>query len=153
MNQNTGIRRSISDRVIGGVCGGLAVYLKLDPVLVRIIFVLLTVFGGGGLLAYIILWIVLPEENILLTSENNKNESGTDTTEQNLGSEYAANDAQPEAAQKTTYNAQFTGGVILIAVGALFLLHSFVPRFHLTDFWPVILIIVGFLVMRPALKS
>lgn len=152
MNQNTGIRRSISDRVIGGVCGGLAVYLKLDPVLIRIIFVLLTVFGGGGLLAYIILWIVLPEENILLAGENGKNEPDTETREQAAGSEHAAADARPEPIKKT-YNAQFTGGIILIAVGMLFLFNTFIPGFMLFHYWPIILIVVGVLVMRPAFKS
>ncbi len=152
MNHYSGIRRSISDRVIGGVCAGLAAYLKLDPVLVRIIFVLLTVFGGGGLLAYIILWIVLPEEPIVIHHENVKNESKTDADEQSGGSEHATAYPQPEVVKKTTYNAQFTGGIILIAIGALFLLNTFIPHFQLLHFWPLILIVLGVLIMRPAIK-
>ena len=51
------------DRMIAGVAGGLANYFDIDPTLVRILFVLLTLLGGGGLgiLVYIVLWIVMPE--------------------------------------------------------------------------------------------
>ena len=48
-----------TDRMIGGVCGGLARYFDIDPTLVRLAFVLFTTFGGGGVLAYVILWVVL----------------------------------------------------------------------------------------------
>lgn len=47
---------------IGGVCAGLAAYFNVDVTLIRIIFVLLALFGGNGVLAYIILWLVMPEE-------------------------------------------------------------------------------------------
>jgi phage shock protein C len=53
--------RSKKDRMIAGVCGGLAEYFKVDPVLIRIIALILLLTAGGGLLAYIILWIVVPE--------------------------------------------------------------------------------------------
>jgi phage shock protein C len=56
------LRRSRSDRVIGGVCGGLGRYLGLDPVLLRIAFVILAVAGGGGLIIYLLGWILMPEE-------------------------------------------------------------------------------------------
>jgi phage shock protein C len=48
--------------MIGGVCSGLGSYLTIDPTLVRLIFVLLFLFGGNGLLIYIILWIIVPIE-------------------------------------------------------------------------------------------
>lgn len=53
--------RSESDKVIAGVCAGLAQYFDIDPVLVRVAFVLLALLGGPGILLYIILWIVIPE--------------------------------------------------------------------------------------------
>lgn len=55
------LARSSSDRIIAGVAGGLAEHFGLDPTLVRIAWVLAVVFGGFGLLVYVILWIVLPE--------------------------------------------------------------------------------------------
>ena len=55
--------RSRTDVIIGGVCAGLGKYLGLDPVLVRIFFVLLTLVGGSGVLVYFILWMVMPRED------------------------------------------------------------------------------------------
>ncbi|MCX6251962.1 MAG: PspC domain-containing protein [Bacteroidetes bacterium] len=54
--------RSVKDRVIGGVCGGLGNYFNLDPVLVRVLWAILFFVGGVGFLAYIIAWIIVPEE-------------------------------------------------------------------------------------------
>jgi len=53
---------SRTNRKIAGVCGGFAEYLDLDPTLIRILWVMLVIFGGCGLLAYIIAWIIMPEE-------------------------------------------------------------------------------------------
>ena len=49
-------------RLIAGVCAGLAAYFGIDPTLVRLVFVLLTVFGGFGVLLYLGAWLVVPEE-------------------------------------------------------------------------------------------
>ncbi len=56
------LTRSRRDKMIAGVCGGFAEYLELDPTIVRIIWLLLALVGGGGFLAYIIAWIVMPLE-------------------------------------------------------------------------------------------
>ncbi len=59
-----GYRRMYRDpdnRIIGGVCSGLAAYWRIDPTLVRLIFIVLAIFGMAGVLIYLILWIVLPE--------------------------------------------------------------------------------------------
>ena len=62
--------RSRSNRVFGGVASGLATYLNIDPILARVIFVISTLFNGIGLIAYIILWIVIPEEPVTASSFN-----------------------------------------------------------------------------------
>ncbi len=54
--------RSRKDRVIGGVCGGMGNYFNIDPVLARVIWAVLFFAGGVGLLAYILAWIIVPEE-------------------------------------------------------------------------------------------
>jgi phage shock protein PspC (stress-responsive transcriptional regulator) len=56
------LSRSRTDRKLGGVCGGLGVYLDMDPTLVRLIWVMAALFAGWGLLGYLIAWIVIPEE-------------------------------------------------------------------------------------------
>ena len=55
--------RSRDDRMLAGVCGGLGVYLGIDPTIIRILFVLAAIAGvGGGLLVYLVLALVVPEE-------------------------------------------------------------------------------------------
>ena len=54
--------RSQREKMVAGVCGGLGDYLDLDPTLIRIIWVVITLMGGAGLLAYLIMWIVVPLE-------------------------------------------------------------------------------------------
>ncbi|MCX6307237.1 MAG: PspC domain-containing protein [Bacteroidetes bacterium] len=54
--------RSINDRVLGGVCSGLGNYFSIDPVLVRVLWAVSFFVGGVGLLAYLVAWIIIPEE-------------------------------------------------------------------------------------------
>jgi phage shock protein C len=56
------LARSRSDKKIGGVCAGFAEYLDVDPTLVRLLWVIFVFFGGWGLIAYLIAWIVMPIE-------------------------------------------------------------------------------------------
>jgi phage shock protein C len=58
---NERLHKSSSDRVIAGVCGGLGEYFGIDPTIVRIIFVILTIWGGLGILLYVILFLIMPE--------------------------------------------------------------------------------------------
>jgi phage shock protein C len=62
--------RSRKERMIAGVCGGLGEYFGIDPTLVRILFVVGMLMGGPGLLAYLILLIVVPEEPIATLSDS-----------------------------------------------------------------------------------
>jgi phage shock protein C len=54
--------RSRSDRKIAGVCGGIAAYLGMDPVIPRIVWVVLALCVGTGIVAYLICWAVIPQE-------------------------------------------------------------------------------------------
>lgn len=58
------LRRSKSNRLIAGVCGGLAKWLGWDVTLVRVLYVVISIFSAAfpGLLAYVILWVIMPEE-------------------------------------------------------------------------------------------
>ena len=57
------LRRSKTNKVIAGVCGGLGEYFNIDPVIVRIILLILVLGAGTGVLAYLIAWLVIPEED------------------------------------------------------------------------------------------
>ena len=61
MLTNSRLRRSTDDRMVAGVCAGIADYFNVDPTLIRLALVLFTVLGGSGILLYVILWLILPE--------------------------------------------------------------------------------------------
>ena len=68
---NKRLLRSKTSRQIAGVCGGLAEYFNVDPTIVRVLFVIATLLGGPGLILYIILAIVVPEETTLYEKAKN----------------------------------------------------------------------------------
>jgi phage shock protein C len=61
MNSEKRLRRSSSQKMVAGVCGGVAEYLGWDATIVRVIWVVLTLAGGSGILLYLILWLVMPQ--------------------------------------------------------------------------------------------
>ena len=62
MNATRKLYRSKTNRQVAGVCGGLAEYFNLDATLIRILFVVLAVLGGSGLIIYVAMWIIVPKE-------------------------------------------------------------------------------------------
>lgn len=141
--------RSQTDSMVAGVCGGLGNYLNVDPILFRVLFVLALILGGSGLLVYIILWIVIPEDNSLaIKKENQNNEPMTDTNNQQTGGE------QPQGNQKPQKNdGNLWGGLILITLGGIFLIDRFVPRIDFGDLWPLILIVVGIILITKSYQQ
>lgn len=118
------LRRSRKDRMIGGVCGGLGEYFHIDPVIIRLIFVLLLFANGIGLLAYILFWIIVPEE----PSEGGEVQS-----------------KEEEDMTKAATRSNLWGGAILIIIGLYFLLRNlgFLGGLDFSLVWPVILIVIG----------
>lgn len=57
------LQRSRAERMIAGVCGGVAEYFELDPTLVRLIWVAVSLMAGAGILLYLIMWVVMPLEH------------------------------------------------------------------------------------------
>jgi phage shock protein C len=62
MAQTRKLYRSKTDRKLAGVCGGLAQYFNTDATLIRVLFVVLAVLGGSGLVIYAAMWIIVPNE-------------------------------------------------------------------------------------------
>ncbi|MHB8102922.1 MAG: PspC domain-containing protein [Methanosarcina sp.] len=54
--------RSKNNKIIAGVCSGIAEYFNIDPTIVRLLWLLLALSGGAGVIAYIIAWVIIPEE-------------------------------------------------------------------------------------------
>ena len=57
------LKRSVKDMMIAGICGGLADYFDIDSTLVRLAFAFTVLFAGTGILAYLIMWIIVPKED------------------------------------------------------------------------------------------
>jgi phage shock protein C len=135
--------KSKTDHVIWGVCGGIAEYFKVDPVIVRLAFVVLVLINGVGILLYIILAIIMPDaEQADLPQKDIIEKNIEEMTEQVKGAIGKMEDKTP--AQKKTENTIWLG-VILILLGTYFLLNSF----HLLSwvrsdvFWALLLILIG----------
>lgn len=73
--KNKKLYRSRKNRMIGGVCGGLGEYFDVDPTIIRLLWVVIFLMGGSGVLIYIIFWIVLPEEDEVKEVKNDKKET------------------------------------------------------------------------------
>jgi len=125
------LRRSLSDRVFAGVCGGLAEYLGVSAIAIRVVWTILVLFGGTGLLAYLIAWIIVPSEP-----------------------------GQARGKPPSSGAGRLILGALLILAGALIMAREwFWPMFgFFEDFWryalPVGLILLGLVIafFRPSRK-
>jgi phage shock protein PspC (stress-responsive transcriptional regulator) len=109
--------RSFDDRIFAGVCGGLASYLGVDPVWVRLAFVLAVLFWGLGLIIYAVLWITLPEEP----------------------EEDGAAPVPPMASE----NPRAVAGVLLLTIGILIILWKILSLLTFKIVVPVVLVGLG----------
>jgi len=127
------LERSRTNRVIAGVCGGLGEYLDIDATFVRVAMVVLAFFGGIGILAYVVLLILmpLPGQSPLFGPSNGA--AAGDAT--------SAAVADPAATEQRRYAV----GVLLVAVGVVFLLGN-LGVFRGLDWkyiWPLVVIALG----------
>lgn len=154
--------RSRTDRMISGVCGGLGRYFDIDPVLIRVIFVLSIFFGGIGILAYIILAIVVPTENSTYTEPTEtikENVQEMRETAETIGNDIKttfspgrAERGNPEEHRHyRTHRSGTVIGLIILVIGILLLLGTVTPFrwwwFGWAVFWPIVLIIIGIIII------
>jgi phage shock protein C len=138
--------RSRTDKVFAGVCGGLAEYFNIDPILVRLLFLVLIIVAGGGLFAYIILWIITPEKPFDYSQSQNSStmENKQSSYEEPRGSqEKSKNDPFRYPPHRHRDRGNLIGGLVLITLGALFLADEFIPHVSFSDLWPIILVVIG----------
>ncbi len=111
------LHRSGTDRMCCGVCGGIAEYLEVDPSLVRLAFVVATLWGGVGLLLYVVLAIILPVDE----------------------------HAPVAPSQFSGERSHMLAGLVLVVLGALLLAGNvgLAPWLGWSIFWPGVLILIG----------
>ena len=157
---NRRLYRSRTDTVIGGVAAGLANYLNADPALVRIAWaILIPLTGGAAFLAYVIAWIVVPEEpegGVAAPAAETAGaaDGGTDATGTS-GTPYAATSAAPAPASESRDDAgrgALIVGIGLVLLGIWFLVREFLPPIDWSLVWPVVLIGVGALVLVTSMR-
>jgi phage shock protein C len=152
--------RSQKDKIIAGVCAGLAEYFEIDSTLVRLIFVIVVLAGGAGVLAYIILWIVVPQN----PGEGTEVKPGSKEAVNQFAKEIKdkANEVASAFKNETKNEAQtdelkksrsFMPALILIGLGLVFLFGNFFPWFAWHNLWPLILIVIGLaMIVNPKRK-
>ena len=128
-------QRDTQHKVIGGVCAGLANYFGIDATLLRLLLAFMILFAGTGLWLYIILWIVMPACRVEPSSD------GVETF-------------VSETSQAPKKNSgSMVIGLTFIGLGALGLLHRFVPEFNWQMIWPIALIVLGLILILPKAKQ
>ena len=139
--------RTNQDKMIGGVCGGLAEFFKIDPIIIRVFFVLWVTIGEWGVLAYFLLWLIIPPQQY----------EGANFQMNELGARFQliGHDIrdmfQHPSSQLLTY-----GGVALIGVGLTTLLRSLgvLPNWNTTLMWAGLLITGGvFVLVKTLIKK
>jgi len=116
-------------KVFFGVAKGIADYFEIDPVIVRIIFVILTLWDGLGIILYIVGIIAIP------SSENSTNIKKDETK---LNQSLVKN-------EKSDNTKIF--GLLLILLGVVILLQNLIPQINFAKFWPVILVALGLAIL------
>lgn len=129
--------RSSDDRIISGVAAGIAEYFDLDPVFIRVAFVLLALLNGFGLLLYFVLLIVMPKRPSLLA--NSPEFSRTVTTEPPS----SLLTPSPEEVEEKKKQRNMLIGIILIVLGVLLLLDMLLPEFEISYAAPLALVALG----------
>jgi len=142
MQQTKKIYRSRDDRIIFGVCGGIAKYFEVDVLIVRLIFLALVFGGGSGLIIYLICALLIPSED----KKNNNglvNEEKAEEFVEKIGEKIK--DLSSET-KKSDW--RFLFGMLLVLAGFIFLIDNiFDLRNFWSNFWPIFLVLVGLIIL------
>lgn len=148
--------RSRINRYLGGVSAGMGEYFSIDPIIVRVLFIILTLtsLGFGGILLYIVLWIVIPEEPYHYYKEKTQ---GTEEKQQESPKEDATGVGTESTAKKSSYQKASQGqmlvGIILICLGTIFLVGRIFPSMDFDLLLPFALVAIGAAIVFSSVKK
>lgn len=138
--------RSRTDRYIAGVCGGVAEYFQMDSLAVRFIFAIMALFNGLGIILYLILAVVTPLKPGAeqMNPDQTRIEDFVERANENI-----TNAINRRSERHWLDNRRNLLGVIIILIGAVLLLKQILPYpwYRWDYFWPVVMIILGFLLL------
>jgi phage shock protein PspC (stress-responsive transcriptional regulator) len=150
---NRRLYRSRTDSVIGGVAGGVADYLDVDPSIVRIVWAILAIVTGGiFFVLYIVMWIVVPEgppQHYAGPMPPPAAEGGEPVGGETVTTDQAAwaTAAEGPRRHRSSSVAPMIFGLLLIGLGAWFLLDEYVPWLDSDLLWPVGLVAIGIILL------
>lgn len=145
--------RSGQDKIIAGVCGGIAEYFDVDPVWVRLLTALIILTTGVGLVLYIIAWIIMPVNPAHKNVKDTKAEAVSRKIINKVKKEYKEDNKvhkQYHVDNKSSHrdrHGRFLGGALLIILGAGLLMKNLFYWFNFVYVAPVILIAIGLYLM------
>ena len=159
MSNTQRLYRSEKDKIFAGVCGGLADYFLVDPVIIRLIFVLLGLFHGIGIVAYFVMWVIVPKKEDMKYRATNFNsdkepeivdaeiidEEDDKTEEPKFSSSekerFEENRNMPP--RKNGHDGKSILGITLVVIGGIILLERIFPVITFKLILPTILIALG----------
>jgi phage shock protein PspC (stress-responsive transcriptional regulator) len=147
--------RSNTDKIIAGVCGGLAQTLHISPLLLRIVFVVAALFNGVGLVAYVMLWLFMaPESSTFATTDELVRHNAEEMRERakDLGME-AQRTLSGDKTSQGSNNKRLVLGVVLAGLGVLALFRSLGLLAWVGRLWPLGLIALGAVLLLNHLKD
>ena len=140
--ENRKLSRNTMNKVIGGVCSGLAEFFGLDVALVRIAFVIAFMFASFGFWLYIILWIVLPD-----------GQQTIDNGQQTFGQSQSQSQQSESVSKSESKVKSVLAGSFVILIGLLFLINNFIPINWVWKLWPLILVAIGVVMIITSSKK
>lgn len=148
---NRRLYRSRTDAPWTGVAGGVAEWLRIDPSLVRVAWVVLALLTAGmAALVYLVMWAVVPEEPAATDPPTGTTASAAVAPRTRAGQTKAVTTtaaAPPATEADKEGSGALVAGLILIGVGVFFLAQQYLPAFEWGRVWPIVLVIVGAVVL------
>ena len=136
--------RSETDRIVAGICGGLADYFDIDATLFRVIFVVVMFLGGAGILAYVLLWIIIPGSSDKITDPRARvQEFKSEATQFVQSTANQIRNSTQDSGSQTVIRMQHLVAIALVVIGILIIAKNIIPHISLTFVWPGILVLLG----------
>ena len=158
---NRRLYKSRTDSLLGGVAGGVAEYLDADPSIVRVIWAILAIVTGGiFVVVYIVMWIVVPDAPASAAPVSAAPAAAAPTDSGDAG----ADSAGPAAAgpsvtsepasprRRSSGGGSLVFGLILVGLGAWFLIREYVPQIDTDLLWPIGLVVLGIVLVVASLR-